>query len=131
MSSRSRVDLPQPLAPTIATNSPGSTGNDTLSSTSGPSSAYRNDRLLASIAPDNGPGAVLPPRTSGTSSNTGLICSNNGRMEAAEMSAPVSCVTEVSIIVTAVLKVRKPLADNVPRDGPASSMNITSVQNGR
>lgn len=38
MSSRSSVDLPQPLGPTIATNSSGPTRRETSSRTSGPSS---------------------------------------------------------------------------------------------
>ena len=74
---------------------------------------------------------MLPPRTSGASSSTGLICSNIGSTAAAETSAPVSWVTEVSSIVTAVLKVRNSLADRLPRAGPASSMNMTSEQSGR
>ncbi len=43
----------------------------------------------------------------------------------------MSCVTEVSIIVTEVLKVRNAPADSVPRAGPASSMNMMSVHIGR
>lgn len=46
------------------------------------------------------------------------------------MSAPVSWVTEDSRIVTAVLKVRNSAADMLPRAGPASSMNITSMHSG-
>ncbi len=39
ISRRSRVDLPQPLGPTIATNSPARTSKETSSRTRGPSSA--------------------------------------------------------------------------------------------
>lgn len=74
---------------------------------------------------------MLPPRTSGASSRIGLTCSYIGSTAAADSSAPVSWVTEVSSIVMAVLKVRKPEADSEPRAGPASSMNMTSEQSGR
>ena len=60
-----------------------------------------------------------------------MTCSNSGSTDAAETSAPVSWVTEVSIIVTEVLKVRNAPADSVPRAGPASSMNMVSVHSGR
>lgn len=40
-------------------------------------------------------------------------------------------VTEVSSIVTEVLKLRKEAADIEPRAGPARIMNISRVQTGR
>lgn len=70
-------------------------------------------------------------RTSGVASSTGLISSNNGSTATADTNAPVSWVTEVSSIVTEVLKVRNSAADIEPRAGPASSMNISRVQSGR
>ena len=110
MSSRSSVDLPQPLAPTIATNSPGLDPEG---------DAVQHQRPVLGVAegevpgldgrPESVPGTTLPPRTSGGSCSTGLICSYIGSTAAAEMSALVSWVTEVSSIVTAVLKVRNPL----------------------
>ena len=88
------MDLPQPLGPTIATNSPGWTAKDTSSRTSGPSSAYRKDSFLASIAPDSSPGRLLASRTSGAARSTSLISSNSGSAATAETKAPVSWVTE-------------------------------------
>ncbi|CAM5482031.1 hypothetical protein SHIRM173S_03708 [Streptomyces hirsutus] len=131
MSSRSSVDLPQPLGPTTATNSPGRTSKETSSRTSGPSSEYRKDTRRASIAPLSGPGRVPAARTSGVASSTGRICSNSGNAATPETNAPVSWVTEVSTIVTDVLKVRNSAAVIEPRAGPASSMNIASVHSGR
>ncbi|GAA3115139.1 hypothetical protein GCM10017687_30490 [Streptomyces echinatus] len=131
MSSRNSVDLPQPLGPTTATNSPGRAAKDTSSRTSGPSSAYRKESRRASTAPDSGPGRVLPVRTSGVASSTGLISSNSGSAATADTNAPVSWVTEVSTMVTDVLKVRKSAADIAPLAGPASSMNISRVHTGR
>ncbi len=83
------------------------------------------------MAPVSSPGRVLERSTSGVSRRSGLICSNIGRTAAAETSAPVTCVTDDSSIVSAVLKVRNSLADMAPRAGPASSTNITSVHSGR
>ncbi len=131
MSRRSSVDLPLPLGPTTATNSPGRTASDTSSSTSGPSSAYRKESPRAASSPVSSPGALAEARTSGSASSTGRTCSYSGSTATAETRAPVSCVTEVSIMVTAVLKVRNSAADRVPRAGPASSMNISSEQSGR
>ncbi len=131
ISSLSSVDLPQPLGPTIATNSPARTSKDTSSRTRGPSSEYRKDSRRASIAPVSGPGRVLAVRTSGVASSTGLISSKSGSAATADTNEPVSWVTEVSSIVTEVLKVRNAAADIVPRAGPASSMNISSVHTGR
>ncbi len=125
------MDLPQPLGPTTATNSPGRMAKDTSSRTSGPSSAYRRDSRRVSIAPDSGPGRVLDVRTSGVASKTGLISSNSGSAATADTKEPVSWVTEVSTIVTEVLKVRKSAADIAPLAGPASSMNISRVHTGR
>ncbi len=64
-------------------------------------------------------------------SSTGLICSNSGSAATAETNAPVSWVTEVSTIVTEVLKARNSAAVIEPRAGPASSMNIARVTSGR
>ncbi len=74
---------------------------------------------------------MLAVRTSGVASRTGLISSNSGSAATADTSDPVSWVTEVSTIVTDVLKVRKAAADIAPFAGPASSMNITRVHTGR
>ncbi len=74
---------------------------------------------------------MLAVRTSGVASSTGLISSNSGSAATAETNEPVSWVTEVSTIVTEVLKVRNAAADIEPRAGPASSMNISSVHSGR
>ena len=60
-----------------------------------------------------------------------MISSNSGSAATAETNAPVSWVTEVSSIVTEVLKVRNAAADIAPRAGPASSMNISRVHSGR
>ncbi len=70
-------------------------------------------------------------RTSGVASRTGRICSNSGSAATADTNEPVSCVTDVSTIVTDVLKVRNSAAVIDPRAGPASSMNIPSVHSGR
>lgn len=86
---------------------------------------------MASTAPVSSPGRVLVRPASGSSLRTGLTCSNIGSTAAAEMSAPVTWVTEDISIVRAVLKVRNSLADMTPRVGPASRTNITSVHSGR
>ena len=83
------------------------------------------------MPPDRAPGWALAPRTSGASSSTGWICSNIGSAAAAETKAPVIWVTEVSSMVTEVLKVRNAPADMLPRAGPASSMNMASEHSGR
>ena len=112
MSSRSRVDLPQPLGPTIATNSPGRTSKRHV---------VEDQRAVVGVAegepagldragqrPGPGARACAPPASP---SSTGLISSNSGSAATAETKAPVSWVTEVSSIVTEVLKVRNSAAD--------------------
>jgi hypothetical protein len=67
-----RVLFPDPVGPTIATVSPGSTRNDTLRNTSRDVPGYRNDTFLNSIAPGE-PSPIGRPFSGTTSGSVSMI----------------------------------------------------------
>ena len=94
---RIRVDLPQPVAPTMATYCPGLIFSDKSSRMRGISSRYRKDTLLTSIAPEMRSITCLPSDTSGSASMMGLAMAITGRncarviaMPARDMNAPLT-----------------------------------------